>query len=163
LTPDWRAGDGGELVLKPFLGQDVVVPPSLMTIAMFRSDIICHRVRTFARNTERESSSRKAAVTRYCFTLWFDGTSTNTDEDVNIRVKHLTESFVGELRKSPLQRTLSRLLYNEEYEEALVECFGSGTKEHRLSLAMHHAHCKAITQNQKVIQFVEQLRKIAVK
>jgi hypothetical protein len=155
LTPGWTTGDGGELVLKPFLGAEVVVPPSLGTIAIFRSDTICHRVRPLSPS----GPSSEVIRSRYCFTVWFDGTSTNGDEDVNIRVKHLQQSFIGELCVSPLQRTLSRAVYNEEYELALAECFGSASREFRLSLAMHVAHCKALCKSEKAREFVEELRR----
>ena len=184
LTPAWTESDGGELVLQPFLGPEVRVSPELMSIAMFRSDTICHRVRPFNKkrsggdNSGSDGDDRKSQHnhscgyrlqggggdlkssrrTRYCFTIWFDGSSTNSDEDVNIRVKHLQESFIDELKSSPLQRTLSRAVYSEAYKQALEECFGEGTKELRMSLAMHEAHCKNLMASAQARSFVEELR-----
>jgi hypothetical protein len=154
LAPQWAAGDGGELVLQPFLSPEILVPPSFMTIAIFRSDTVCHRVRQL-----RPRAGEDKPRPRFCFTVWFDGCSTNADEDVNIRVKHLQESFIPSLLTSPLQRTLSRAVYSEAYEQALIECFGVDSKECRVSLAMHAAHCKALLGNPQANLFVDELRR----
>lgn len=148
LMPDWSESCGGELLLQPFLKQRVTVPPTKCTVALFRSDSMLHAVRPI----------QKGSHTRYCFTIWFDGTSTNLDEDVNLKEKHLQLSALPFLQRSPLQRVLSRCVYDEEYRESLNDCFGIGSRDARVSLALHEAHVKQLLSNPKLASFVAELR-----
>ena len=54
----------------------VVIPPLHDLVVLFHSDRVLHRV-------------LPANAPRCCFTIWLDGTSTNTDADVLLRQKHL--------------------------------------------------------------------------
>ena len=45
LNPDWTEGDGGELVLWPFLSDSVVIAPKMNRMVIFRSDLVLHRVK----------------------------------------------------------------------------------------------------------------------
>jgi hypothetical protein len=112
LNPDWKLGDGGELVLKPFLENDIVIAPTFNTVVFFRSDLILHRV-------------LPSKVPRYCFTIWIDSSDVNTPEDLNLRSSHLSLSKLTWLQRSPVQRVLSRAIYPKEYESSLIECMKS--------------------------------------
>lgn len=154
LTPDWEEGCGGELLLLPFLKPMIEVRPKMCTVALFRSDSMLHAVRPI-------DPSRN--VTRYCFTVWFDGMCTNSDDDLNLKAKHLKLDALAELQRSPVQRVLSRCVYDEEYREGLVACFGVGTKDTALSLALHDAHLKPLLANAAVMSFVEKLKELKPK
>ncbi|EGD75092.1 EGL-Nine protein [Salpingoeca rosetta] len=145
LNANWQQGDGGELMLAPFLGKPQVIPPLENRTVIFRSDRILHRV-------------LKASKPRACFTLWLDGANTNTDDVVFLREKHLTPAFVPELVRSPLQRTLSRAVYEEEYERSLRECFGANPRDTKYAVALHRAHLKQTLANDKLRQFVQHLK-----
>ncbi|KAG5497503.1 hypothetical protein JKF63_03767 [Porcisia hertigi] len=149
LTEDWTPDVGGELQLMPFLGPCITVPPKLCTIALFKSDMVLHRVRLFVKNVH---------TTRYGFTVWFDGALTNGDDDVVLKAQHLSESAIPFLRRSALQRTLSRAVYETEYEESLVDCFGADTMALEVSLREHHAHLQALLKHPKIGAFVSVLK-----
>ena len=67
LNEEWKEGDGGELMLQPFLEKTVVIPPLMGRVVIFRSDLLLHRV-------------LPAMRPRYCFTIWVDSDLTNTPE-----------------------------------------------------------------------------------
>lgn len=77
LNPDWREGDGGEIVLCPFLKPEVVVPPRMGAAVLFRSDLVLHRV-------------LPATVERFCFSVWLESSAVNRDVDCNLTSKHLS-------------------------------------------------------------------------
>lgn len=153
LTEDWQPQYGGELQLMPFLGECLTVPPRFNTVALFRSDMTLHRVRPIV-----TPASAAEGITRYCFTVWFDGFATNTDEDQFLKVSHLQESAIPFLRRSPLQRTLSRAVYAAEYRAALMDCFGSDTPAFHISLQEHNAHVRQLLSNEQAKRFVELLQ-----
>jgi hypothetical protein len=154
LTPQWHEGDGGELQLWPFLADaPISVPPLLNTVVLFRSDLILHRV---CKKLGDASSQR-----RYCFTIWFDSTSVNSDEDVHLRAKHLTAGFIPTLKSSPVQRSLSRIVYDAEYRTSLADCFESSSRDWALSVKLHEAHCAPLLSNEAVMSFVRTLRRPA--
>ena len=65
LNPQWKDGDGGELLLSPWLQPPIRIAPSHGRLVLFLSDTVLHRV-----------LPSRAAI-RYCFTIWLDGASTN--------------------------------------------------------------------------------------
>ncbi|OLP94192.1 Inosine-5'-monophosphate dehydrogenase [Symbiodinium microadriaticum] len=148
LNPQWVVGDGGELVLMPFLMPQVVIAPVMNRAVFFRSDMVLHAV-------------RPASAERLCFTIWFDG-ATNDDCDCNLTVKLLrTELDAARvLKQSPVQRAVSRAVYAQEYEDTLVACM-SGTAG---QAEMLHAHRQHVAQQMKhpqlgpFIQFLRSLR-----
>jgi hypothetical protein len=151
LTKGWEHRNGGEILIQPFLKPEVAIPPEYVTVVLFRSDTALHAVRPF------HASDRCAA--RHCFTVWFDGSSTNKDEEVNLRAKHLSIESLPLLQSTPLQRVLSRAVYDEEYRARLVECFGGpGCKDARIAVAMHEAHLKPLLANPLIAAFVATLR-----
>lgn len=127
LNPQWQPGDGGELVLWPFLGGAVTVAPKLDRVAMFRSDLVLHKVLPSVKE-------------RFCFTIWIDGTAVNSDEDTLLtRDKLQFESYdtaAHFFRFSPLQRVISRAVFAEEYEESLLTCVGGTAGEQ--PMLRHH-------------------------
>ena len=152
LSEHWEAQDGGELVLMPFLRPSVYVVPKFVTVVLFRSDLVLHRVLPVNRQSKKN---------RCCFTLWLDGTKTNADGEVNLRLKQLDVGSVPFLRSSPLQRALSRAVYEELYREALLECFGSESKDAKLSLEIHDTHVKQLRACDTLANFIDHLKRIA--
>eukprot|EP01147_Barroeca_monosierra_P010989 gene10989-3061_t len=145
LNECWSEGDGGELMLLPFLENPVIIPPLANRTVLFRSDMVLHRV-------------LPASNARACFTLWLDGLHTNQNEDVFLREKHLTPEFIPQLKRSPLQRTLSRAVYEKEYEESLRQCFCTNKNDTLYALAMHKAHLNQHSNNQPLKEFVQHLK-----
>ncbi|CUI14627.1 2-oxoglutarate/Fe(II)-dependent oxygenase family protein, putative [Bodo saltans] len=152
LTEHWESCNGGEVLFQPFLKPEVSVSPQYVTVVLFRSDTALHAVRPF--------HASPACPARHCFTVWFDGASTNTDDDVNLRAKHLSMESLPLLQSTPLQRVLSRAVYDEEYRSRLAECFGGpNCRDARVAVAMHEAHLKPLLANSAVASFVAVLRK----
>lgn len=149
LTEGWEEGHGGELQLMPFLRPVVTVPPRYCTVALFRSDLVLHRVRPQVGGARR---------TRYCFTVWFDGATTNTDADLYLKAAHLQEAAIPFLMQSPVQRTLSRAVYDEAYRQALADCFGAESVACRISFLQHQSHIQQLLANPKVVAFLDVLR-----
>lgn len=147
LCEDWKLSDGGQLVLQPFLSPEVILPPIFNRIVLFSGETMAHRV--------LPSSS---ASTRYCFTIWFDSPHVNSDGDVNLRAKHLTEEFVPTLMNSPLQRSIARAVYDEEYRKSLEDCFlPERPQDLKLSLLIHTTYLKSLTQ-EPLRGFINMLR-----
>eukprot|EP00656_Telonema_subtile_P037091 TRINITY_DN4119_c0_g1_i2.p1 TRINITY_DN4119_c0_g1~~TRINITY_DN4119_c0_g1_i2.p1 ORF type:complete len:417 (-),score=89.01 TRINITY_DN4119_c0_g1_i2:67-1185(-) len=112
LNPNWKPGDGGELLLQPFLGPAETIAPLMDRMVLFKSDRCLHRV-------------MPANAERYCCTVWMDSVAANQDVDINLLGRHLempTEEAVEFFKGSALQRVVSRAVYSEEYEESLWEC-----------------------------------------
>ncbi len=148
LNPDWQPGDGGELELCPFLGAPVSVPPLHDRAVLFLSDRLLHRV--------TPSSTRRLAVT-----TWFDGAAVNGKDDVGLCLPpsaladvHATASM---LRRSAVQRSLSRAVYADEYELSLRECM-QGAQGEADMLAAHYAHIQAVQRNAPLARLVAALR-----
>ncbi|KAG5495746.1 hypothetical protein JIQ42_02606 [Leishmania sp. Namibia] len=102
----------------PFLGPCISVPPTLCTVAFLKPDVILHQVRPVF------SHRRKA---RCCFTMWFDGTLTSSDDDLFLKAQHRNKGTVPFLRRSAVQRILSRAVCEAENAESLADCFGADT------------------------------------
>lgn len=118
LNPTWKDGDGGEIVLWPFLSRSTKVSPLHRRAVLFYSDRVLHRV-------------LPSKVKRVCFTIWSQGTSVNSKKDVALSKDVLQFSSYDEaaqfFAQSPLQRVISRAVYSEEYLESLLECIeGTG-------------------------------------
>ena len=113
LNPNWSPGDGGELVLWPFLSKQIVVTPIHARAVLFRSDTVLHRV-------------LPSRVRRLCFTMWCPGSAVNRQSDVLLSKDVLQFRSYDEAQaffcRSPLQRVISRAVYSEEYLESLLEC-----------------------------------------
>lgn len=149
LTENWCEAVGGELQVMPFLEAPTTIPPRANTVVLFRSDTVLHR--TLPLHAE-------GGQTRLCFTVWFDGLMTNSDEDLYLRASHLREDAILSLKRSPLQRTLSRALYEEEFRDGIVDCFGKDSKACTLGLAEHEVRVKQLLSNESVAKFVTLLK-----
>jgi len=68
------------------------------------------------------------------------------------------EGTVGLLQRTPLQRSLSRVIYKEEYEQSLVECM-AGSPGCEEMIASHRDHCAAVEMNKPLRDLVDALRK----
>ena len=113
LNPHWKDGDGGEIVLWPFLSRSTKVSPLHRRAVLFYSDRVLHRV--------LPSNKR-----RVCFTIWIPGTNVNCKKDVALSKDVLQFTSYDQaaqfFAQSPLQRVISRAVYSEEYLESLLEC-----------------------------------------
>lgn len=117
-------------------------------MVVFSSNSICHRV---------EPSWRD----RYCFTVWIDGEDTNSRECVELRLPPSAMSNLPDtilmLQSTPLQRSLSRAVYREEYELSLIECMGNALGGAEM-LAYHRAYCAGVERNKPLFALIEALR-----
>ena len=146
LNPDWKEGDGGEMVLHPFGEKEkIIVAPRMRRTVVFRSDLIVHRV--LPSNAER-----------HCFSIWFDGTDTNTKDKQQLTREHLQfsswENAISFFASSPLQRVISRAIYREDYEQSLVESLDK--EQAALARGDHARQVQAVLQ--KLRPLIENIR-----
>lgn len=140
-------GDGGEITLKPFLQKSVTIEPIFDRMVIFKSNSMLHRV-------------EKSFKERFCMTFWIDGSNTNIPEKTELRLhKSSIEDIDNTIKKlrSPLQRSLSRYIYQEEYEESLYDCM-NGAEGCEEMIASHHFHVKSIEKNILLKNLVDALR-----
>ncbi|KAH7487897.1 hypothetical protein KRP22_013402 [Phytophthora ramorum] len=152
LNEGWKEGDGGEVQLFPFLQQPVTVAPKMDRVVLFQSDWMLHRV-------------LPSHAERYVLTIWLDGAQVNSPEDSQLR---LTQSdladwfgFLERLRRSPVQRLLSRGVYEEEYYESLMECMQSTSTDGCVELLKsHETHLENVKRNAPLYNFINRLRDV---
>ena len=148
LNPDWKEGDGGEITLYPFLSDPIRIAPRMNRLVIFRSDSVLHRV-------------EQSWAERFCLTIWIDGEAMNRPEDVQLRLPKTAltdiDSTVCMLRGNPVQRSLSRAVYREEYERSLAECM-EGAPGCEEMLEAHRAHLAAVEKSPLLSQLVNALR-----
>lgn len=155
LNPTWKDGDGGEIVLWPFLSKTTKVSPLHRRAVLFYSDRVLHRV-------------LPSKVRRVCFTIWSQGTSVNSKRDVALSKDVLQFTSYDQaaqfFAQSPLQRVISRAVYSEEYLESLLECIegtrGGGDGEDGASGKVSSAEKERVVQqhNASVMSIVSKLR-----
>lgn len=155
LNDAWRKGDGGEVQLLPFLKQPVTVAPRMDRMVIFMSDWMLHRV-------------LPSRAERYCLTIWLDGgaSAVNTPVDTELRIAASDMAdwfgFLERLRKSPVQRLLSRGVYADEYRESLTQCMhhdghAAGFVE---MLRSHETHLVNVARNAPLANFISRLRDV---
>ncbi|ETL33157.1 hypothetical protein L916_14337 [Phytophthora nicotianae] len=152
LNDGWEQGDGGEVQLFPFLQQPVTVAPKMDRVVLFQSDCMLHRV-------------LPSHAERYVLTIWLDGAKVNAPKDSQLR---LTQSdladwfgFLERLRRSPVQRLLSRGVYEEEYYESLMECMQSTSTAGCVELLKsHETHLENVKRNVPLYNFIKRLRDV---
>lgn len=127
LNPRWVTSDGGELELCPWLAPPVRVPPLYGRLVLFLSDVVVHRV-------------LPSRARRYCFTVWIDGTNTNSAASLRLDPR---ASPCAALRMDPAQRILSRAVYAEEYAESIRECFRATPEQMAAVLESHERHVES--------------------
>ena len=120
LNPRWKHGDGGEIVLWPFLSKPTTISPLHCRAVLFYSDRVLHRV-------------LPSKVRRVCFTIWSVSNDVNSKKDVALSKDVLQFRSYDEaatfFANSPLQRVISRAVYSEEYLESLLECIEGSSRE----------------------------------
>jgi hypothetical protein len=155
LNPRWKSGDGGEIVLWPFLSKPTTIPPIHRRAVLFYSDRVLHRV-------------LPSRARRLCFTIWSQGTNVNLTNDVALSKDVLQFTSYDEaavfFARSPLQRVVSRAVYSEEYLHSLLECIAGsreGREEGRSSEGLSSSDKEKVIQQQhdaSVMSIVSKLR-----
>ncbi|KAJ0406315.1 hypothetical protein ATCC90586_007353 [Pythium insidiosum] len=149
LNDAWKEGDGGEVQLLPFLRAPVTVAPKMDRLVIFMSDWMLHRV--LPSNAER-----------YCLTIWIDGAHVNRPEDSQLRVTpdDLADwlGFLERLRTSPVQRLLSRGVYEDEYAESLAQCMQNAKEGFVEMLQSHETHLASLRRNVPLYNLIQRLR-----
>eukprot|EP00927_Polykrikos_kofoidii_P078001 TRINITY_DN74881_c0_g1_i1.p1 TRINITY_DN74881_c0_g1~~TRINITY_DN74881_c0_g1_i1.p1 ORF type:complete len:350 (-),score=50.45 TRINITY_DN74881_c0_g1_i1:110-1159(-) len=147
LNPNWAPGHGGELVLHPFLKPSVVIPPKMDRAVVFLSDRVLHSV-------------RPARAERFCFSIWLDGDGVNSDTQCNLTASRLAtgDDNVEFFRRSPLQRTVSRAVYAEEYEASLIAGSMQRAAGCEVMLEGHRSQVSRLMRNAQLAAFVNHLR-----
>jgi len=133
LNNDWKEGHGGELLLQPFLGHEVVIPPLFNRLVVFKSDSMLHRV-------------LPASHERYCFTLWVDGHHVNLPEHSAV---DLSRVDIRAISMSPSQRIFARAVYDLEFEESLRSCMSGNEimiEQHRMHVEKLHPSLKKLVE-----------------
>lgn len=148
LNGNWKKSDGGEVQLFPFLQQSIIVAPKMDRMVLFQSDLMLHRV--LPSNAER-----------YVLTIWLDGNKVNVPKDLQLRLtpSDLADWFglLERLRRSPVQRLLSRSVYEEEYYQSLMECMQSTSTEGCVELLKsHEMHLENVKRNASL--FIKRLQ-----
>eukprot|EP00904_Undaria_pinnatifida_P010183 jgi/Undpi1/6295/HiC_scaffold_20.g08778.m1 len=151
LNPCWKEGDGGEVCLTPFLQKEKAIAPLLDRLVIFRSDRVLHRV--LPCNAER-----------FMLTVWVDSPDVNSPEESTLRIgrSQLNDwlGFCDFLRHSPVQRVLSRGVYEEQYEQSLRDCM-AGAEGFQEMLAAHKSQVAGLKANKGLYGIVERLRQTA--
>jgi len=158
LNKEWSEESGGELTLYPFLsGRKEKISPIFNRLVIFKSNMVLHRV------------EQCRGRSRYCLTFWIDGDDTNSPEKCNLR---LTASILDDpqalaeaiqmLCDTPLQRSVSRAVYADEYEQSLRECMhGEGSVAEALAhmLFSHRQHLQSVKSNPPLLKLVNVLKR----
>lgn len=152
LNDQWTPGDGGEVQLLPFLQPPVTVAPRMDRMVIFQSDWMLHRV--LPSNAER-----------YCLTVWLDGganVNSPADSQLRITAQDMADwfGFLDRLRKSPVQRLLSRGVYEEEYYESLTQCMQYAKEGFTEMLGSHEAHVANVRRNAPLYNLITRLRDV---
>lgn len=152
LNKYWNLSDGGELILLPFLQKQVNISPIFNRLVIFRSDSVLHKVLPSLKE-------------RLCFTIWFDGfeSDVNKDEDCLLKL-HKDKLDLDSLKQyfvnKPVQRLISRLVYNEEFIKSLEECFinSKTIKDKNILLKQHLQRVKSLASNKPLLDVINTLR-----
>jgi hypothetical protein len=165
LNEGWVPGDGGEIVLVPFVGRRTAVAPTFNRAVLFRSDLALHGV-------------LPAAKERLCFTVWIDDAArANRPEQCNLTRAQLcagaahdgsAEGLAAFFRASPLQRSIVRAVYAEEMSRDLSRCLraAGGIDERKIGAIVKAHEDAAAAQRQDpalrdVINALVQLKRAA--
>mmetsp|Transcript_11524 Transcript_11524/g.40734 ORF Transcript_11524/g.40734 Transcript_11524/m.40734 type:complete len:348 (+) Transcript_11524:102-1145(+) len=109
---DPQPGDGGELLLHPFLSNPTSIAPSLGRLVFFKSDRVLHSV-----------SMWRGGGARYAASFWFDSQNVNSPSDCVLTKDMLNfvswDACAAFFSRSPLQRTISRAVCRETYASTL--------------------------------------------
>jgi len=148
FNKSWKEGDGGELTLQPFLEKPISIQPLFDRLVIFKSNSMLHRV-------------EKCFSERYCCTFWLDGCDTNCIQNTELRLHKSAiediDNTILMLKRSPKQRSLSRFIYRDEYEESIYDCMEGAEGCHEM-VASHILHVKSIDNNPLLRDLVDALR-----
>ena len=140
------AEDGGALCLAPFLRRRSRLRPLMNRLVLFKSDRVLHSV-------ERWSG----ASPRLCVSFWFEG-PVNAPEDLVLTRDRLRFGGWDEAAEffmhSPVQRTLSRAVYDDDYRRSIRDMRSDGEG------AMLAGHARVVDATVKSLEpLVEELRR----
>jgi len=154
LNPEWREGDGGGLVVTPFLGRSVKIRPIHNRLVVFYSDRVLHYV------------NPSMASDRFCLTVWIDAKDVhvNRPSDVALvinskEIANGVEGLVEQLRVSPSQRTVSRAVYRELYSETVRNCM-EGSDGCEEMIESHELIIENFRSNKPLWSLIESLREV---
>jgi len=148
MNPSWKPGDGGELVLQPFLAPAETIAPTMDRLVLFKSDRCLHRV-------------MPTSAERFCCTFWLDSLVANKEEDTLLRERHLNaplDETIALFRSTALQRVVSRAVYAEMYEESLWECM-QGNEGCSDMVKAHEHSLEEISQNPALQELILKFRR----
>jgi hypothetical protein len=136
LNPDWRRGDGGELVLYPFpVSEPVLIEPKMGRVVLFSASNMCHRVLP------------SLGKERLCFTRWFfgkanalgsaaaarDGPSPRAAPDpASGDASSLAWSQARALCRPHLRKHLARVVLNETWTESIEQAHADSEARGRM-------------------------------
>lgn len=148
MNKNWSEEEGGEISLYPFLKESLKVAPKMNRMVIFGSHDVLHRV-------------QRSWGKRYCVTIWIDGPDTNTPENFQLKLPASAlsdiDSTVKMLQSSPVQRSLSRAIYQEEYEISLHECM-AGAEGRQEMVDAHQAHLEMMYSHPLLEKLITALR-----
>lgn len=148
LNPEWTSGDGGEIVLMPFMDKQIIIPPLFNRGVLFLSEEMNHRV-------------LPARKTRYCFSVWIDRGEDTLDIDELLSLQRdaqndqneencqsdevrlgsvMVDKDMGWLRKPSVGCTLARWVYEESYVKSLRQCVDQERDIYKQLYTMHIRH-----------------------
>ena len=147
LNPDWREGDGGEIVLMPFGRAHKKIAPAMDRCVIFLSEYVNHRVLLAKPHIDVER--RRMAIS-----MWFDAESGKlVDKEQEISMADACKMADDDVMMNrimwskQLQQSLSRAIYSDLYLESMDESV-AGSREARAHLqnmnAAHHAHVQKV-------------------
>ena len=103
--------DGGALCLAPFLRRRARLRPLMNRLVLFKSDRVLHSVERW-----------RGASPRLCVSFWFEG-PVNAPADLVLTRDRLRfsgwDAAAEFFMNSPLQRTLSRAIYDDDYVSSI--------------------------------------------
>ena len=138
--------DGGALCLAPFLRRRARLRPLMNRLVLFKSDRVLHSVERW-----------RGASPRLCVSFWFEG-PVNAPEDLVLTRDRLRFSDWDEAAEffsaSPVQRTLSRAVYDSDYRSSIRDMRSDGED------AMLAGHARVVDATVKSLEpLVEELRR----
>ena len=138
--------DGGALCLAPFLRRRARLRPLMNRLVLFKSDRVLHSVERW-----------RGASPRLCVSFWFEG-RVNAPEDLVLTRDGLRfsdwDAAAEFFMNSPVQRTLSRAVYDSDYRSSIHDMRSDGED------AMLAGHARVVDATVKSLEpLVAELRR----
>jgi hypothetical protein len=156
LNEDWEDSRGGQIEVAPFLQRKAVVEPLFDRLVIFYSETSLHRV------------APAYDGIRYCLTIWLDHSSDRRKEDLprlpwpGMEDYLDSDALFKSLSDPTLQRTLSRALYDEEYEVSIRDCMGQDSKGMNLLLQAHHDRVATLKSHPRLGPLINHLKQLKI-